>query len=146
MVSDMSDVPVNQLQGYQSWESQDGVTDPFEEHAGPFFFRKSDRGFYEAAFEAASHHCNAGGSVHGGLLMTFADYSMFMIAKDQLNGYGVTISFNSEFISAGYKDELIESRGEVVRETGSMIFVRGQIEAAGRILMNFSGIIKKVRR
>ncbi|MDE1173630.1 MAG: PaaI family thioesterase [Parvibaculaceae bacterium] len=138
----MSGIPVGRLEGYQSW---DGGTDPFEDHAGPFYFRKSPSGGYEAAFEAAPHHCNAHGSLHGGMLMTFADYSLFMIARDQINGFGVTISFNSEFIGTAGAGDFIEAKGDVVRETGSMVFVRGQIVTGARVLLNYSGIIKKVR-
>jgi hypothetical protein len=41
---------------------------------------------------------------------------------------------------------LIEARGDVVRAGGSMVFVRGLITTAGRPLLNFSAIVKKVRR
>ena len=46
--------------------------DPAEDHVGPFYFAKQgDKLSY--AFEAAQPHCNAHGTVHGGILMTFAD-------------------------------------------------------------------------
>ena len=56
--------------------------DPFEDHAGPFFFRKHEDGSVTCAFEAKPHHCNGGGFLHGGMLMTFADYSLFAIGSD----------------------------------------------------------------
>ena len=42
--------------------------------------------------------------------------------------------------------QLIECRGEVVRAGASLVFVRGVITTAGRPLLNFSSIIKKLRR
>jgi len=44
---------------------------------------------------------NQGGVVHGGCLMTFADFALFAIAAEELGegGYGLTEAFTSEFLS-----------------------------------------------
>jgi acyl-coenzyme A thioesterase PaaI-like protein len=121
--------------------------EPFEDHAGPFYARLEDAGRVVCAFRANKHHMNGGGFMHGGCLMTFADYSIFVIARQALEGHGsVTASMNCEFVDAGRDGELIECRGEVVRGGASLVFVRGQISAGGRVLLNFSSIIKKLRR
>ena len=58
---------------------------------------------------------NGSGFVHGGALMTFADYTIFVIAREALAGHGsVTVSTNSDFVDAGRAGQLIECRGEVV--------------------------------
>jgi uncharacterized protein (TIGR00369 family) len=121
--------------------------EPFEDHAGPFYVRLDENRRVVCAFRADKHHMNGGGFMHGGCLMTFADYSIFLIARDALAGHGsVTASMNSEFVDAGREGELIECRGEVVRAGASLVFVRGMITAGGRPLLNFSSIIKKLRR
>ncbi|HXQ11784.1 MAG TPA: PaaI family thioesterase [Caulobacteraceae bacterium] len=121
--------------------------EPFEDHAGPFYARLDDGGQVVCAFRADKHHMNGGGFMHGGCLMTFADYSIFVIARQVLEGHGsVTASMNCEFVDAGREGDLIECRGEVVRGGASLVFVRGQIAAGGRVLLNFSSIIKKLRR
>jgi uncharacterized protein (TIGR00369 family) len=121
--------------------------EPFEDHAGPFYSRLDDGGQVVCAFRAASQHMNGGGFMHGGCLMTFADYAIFIIAREALAGHGsVTASMNCEFVDAGREGELIECRGEVVRGGASLVFVRGQISADRRVLLNFSSIIKKLRR
>ncbi|MEQ9144444.1 MAG: PaaI family thioesterase [Parvibaculaceae bacterium] len=135
--------PTGRLSGYQSWE---GNVDPFEDHAGPYFFKKQDDGRVRCAFEAKAHHCNGGGFLHGGALMTFADFALFAIASDVLDGPGVTVSFNSEFISAVGAGNLIEATGEVVRNTRSMVFVRGQVICDDETLLNFSAIIKRIAK
>ncbi|HLK25489.1 MAG TPA: PaaI family thioesterase [Caulobacteraceae bacterium] len=121
--------------------------EPFEDHAGPFYVRLDENGRVVCAFRADKHHMNGGGFMHGGCLMTFADYSIFLIARDALTGHGsVTASMNCEFVDAGREGELIECRGEVVRAGASMVFVRGIISTGARPLLNFSSIIKKLRR
>jgi acyl-coenzyme A thioesterase PaaI-like protein len=144
----MSKIPSEKLAaaGFKGWDG----TDPFEDYAGPYFFRKSEDGKVISAFEAEPHHCNGGGFLHGGALMTFADYSLFAIATDVLNGPAVTVSFNAEFTAASAGKGVVYSRGDIVQNTGSMIFLRGQVftneEEGERILLNFSGIVKRVKR
>lgn len=142
----MSKTPSARLAGYQGWEG----TDPFEDHAGPYFYRRTETGEIRCAFEATPTHCNGGGFLHGGALMTFADYTLFAFATDILEGPCVTVSFSAEFTAAGRAGEVIEARGEVVQNTGSMVFLRGQVFTgegeAERILLNYSGIVKRVRR
>jgi acyl-coenzyme A thioesterase PaaI-like protein len=121
-------------------------TDPFELHAGPFYCRRTDAGTQLSAFRASREHLNMLESVHGGCLLAFADFSLFWIARDELAGIGaVTASLSSEFLDAAKEGELIESTGEVLRATGSMIFVRGLITSGSRSLLNFSAILKKTR-
>ncbi|MBU4136606.1 MAG: PaaI family thioesterase, partial [Alphaproteobacteria bacterium] len=55
------------------------------------------------------------------------------------------VSLDSTFIDGAYVGELVEATGEVVRAGKSLIFVRGQINAGERILMTFSGVIRKFR-
>jgi len=128
--------------GWMTWPDE-----PFEyEAAGPFYFRVDDKGPV-AAFRAQRKHMNAGGVVHGGCLMTFADLALFSIAQMSMEGaYGLTVAFTSEFLDGAREGEWIEARGEVLREGGSLVFVRGIVTSDGRPCLNFSGTIKKVRK
>ncbi|HVN01618.1 MAG TPA: PaaI family thioesterase [Caulobacteraceae bacterium] len=123
-------------------------TDPFENLTGPFYARRDPAsGEMVCAFRAERKHMNGGGAMHGGCMVTFADYAIFMIADKELEGVGsVTASLNAEFVDAAQEGEMIEARGQVVRAGGSMVFVRGLVSASGRPILNFSAIIKKIRR
>lgn len=55
----------------------------------------------------------------------------------------MTVSLDSTFIDGAYVGELVEATGEVVRAGKSLIFVRGQIHAGERVLMTYSGVIRK---
>jgi uncharacterized protein (TIGR00369 family) len=129
---------------WAGWRRPD--SDPFELHAGPFYCRRTADGTRLSAFRAARQHLNLFNTIHGGCLMAFADFALFWIAHDELQGAGaVTTSFNSEFLDAAKQGELIEATGEVLRSTGSMIFVRGVISTERRPLLSFSAILKKIR-
>ena len=119
--------------------------DPFELMAGPFYSRRGADGRWTSAFRAEAKHMNVDGFMHGGCLMTFADYALFSIAADAIAGtVAVTASLNSEFIDGARVGDLVEASGEVIRAGRSMVFARGLISAGGRPLLNFSGIIKKM--
>lgn len=130
--------------GWTTW-SQGG--DPYETLIGPFYFRSEIDGAARCVFEPKPHHCNGGGSIHGGCLMSFADFSLFAIAHNTLKGaHAVTLTFGSEFVGAGGLDGLVEAHGEVIRDTRTVTFVRGIVTQAARPLLSFSGTLKKIAR
>jgi uncharacterized protein (TIGR00369 family) len=125
--------------GWWTW-----TRDNYEVHNGPFWHRE-ENGSVRCVFRVEQKHINGGGAVHGGCLMTFADYCLFAIANTVLKeDRGVTLSFATEFIDAVYKGELVEGTGEVVRAGRSIIFMRGMLTAAGRPVLSFSGTVKRV--
>jgi uncharacterized protein (TIGR00369 family) len=127
---------------WAGWRLAD--TDPFELQAGPFYCRRSSDGARLCAFRATRNHLNCNNVVHGGCLMTFADFALFWIAYDELQSAGaVTVSFSSEFIDSAREGDLVEAAGEVLRSTRSMIFARGLISSGPRPLLSFSAILKK---
>ena len=126
--------------GYETDKGQD----PAEDHIGPFYYRR-DGADYEFAFLAGPQHANANNTLHGGVMMTFADYSLCMVATEgYANESCVTVSFSSEFIAAAEVGQLISCKAEVVRKTRSMVFVRGDIRAGEQILLNFSSVVKRL--
>lgn len=130
-----------EFKGWHTWKNES-----FEySFAGPFYFTQDALGV-KCAFRAGKQHLNGGGVVHGGCLMTFADFSLFAIAHEALDGaFGVTVSFSSEFLSGPKAGDLIEARGEVLRAGGSLIFVRGLLTVDGQTCLNYSATIKKIR-
>ena len=116
----------------------------FEGMVGPFYYRAREDGV-RCAFRAEPRHLNAGGRMHGGCLMTFADFALFSIAHNELKeNFAVTLSMTSEFLDPSRVGQWMEARGEVVRAGGKTIFVRGTITADGKPVFTFTGIIRKV--
>ena len=120
--------------------------DPVEDRAGPMYERDAD-GETRCAMEILPHHCNTGGIAHGGLMMTFADYATFAIARRAIGGPGgATVSMHHDFCAPARVGDLLEAQAEVVRETGSMVFMRGQLYVGNTTVLSFSTVIKKARR
>lgn len=128
--------------GWHHWEP----FDDFEEHAGPFYCR-SEGASILCGFRPDAKNRNGGGNIHGGALMTFADYAVFMLASG-IDGsiHGVTLTMNCEFIGAAEAGRLLTARGEVIREGFSIVFVRGIIDDDGRPVLSFSATIKKLAK
>jgi acyl-coenzyme A thioesterase PaaI-like protein len=111
---------------------------------GPTFMRRI-AGKVTAALLAQEHLGNDNlGIVHGGAMMTFADMAMGIGVGHALGGSSqfVTAQMAVQFVAAANVGELITCQPEVVRKTSSMAFVRGLIEAEGRVVASCDGIFK----
>jgi len=128
---------------WAGWNFWDGV-DPFEDQSGPYYWRLQADGAPLCAFRAERKHMNGAGFMHGGAIMTFADYCLFVIARDVLkDSRCVTATFNGEFVGSVQLGDLVECTGEVVKAGRSMVFIRGLITTGGEPVMSFSAVIKK---
>ena len=128
--------------GWKNW-----AHDAFETRAGPFYYREDEDGAAVCAFRAERRHMNGGGFMHGGCLMTFADFALFSIAEREMAGsWGVTVNLSGDFLEAVRAGQLVEARGEVTRGGGKTVFVRGLVTADGAPALSFTGIIRKVSR
>lgn len=130
---------------FAGWWSWSQGADPFETALGPFCFQL-ERGRARCAFAPRREHLNGSGAIHGGALMSFADFALFSIAHNVLAGgvRAVTLTCNCEFLSAGELGAWVEAEGEVLAETGSLIFARGLVTQASRPVLAFSGTLKKI--
>jgi acyl-coenzyme A thioesterase PaaI-like protein len=85
--------------------------------------------------------------MHGGCVMTFADFALFVIAREAIAGVAtVTATFNCELVGTARIGDLVECRGDVVKAGHSMVFVRGIISnasAGGEPIASFSSVLKK---
>lgn len=82
--------------------------------------------------------------MHGGCLLTLADTSLFIFALPLLKGAGVvTLQLDSQFVSRGRLGDAIYAEGGVVRAGASVIFVRGELKSEDRIILTYSGILKR---
>ena len=129
---------------FAGWSYWSG--DAFEAHSGPFFMRRDpDNGEYICAFRAEDRHMNGAGFMHGGCLLTFADFALFAFAMEDLGGdMGVTMNLSGDFLGAVQNGALVEARGEVTRGGGKTLFVRGLATADGEPALSFTGIVRKI--
>lgn len=131
---------------FAGWNTWSVGGDPYETTIGPFVFRV-EGARVRCAFEPRREHLNGGGTIHGGALMSFADFALFCIAHKELAGdKAVTLTCNSEFLKAGALGDIVEAEGEVLRSTRTLIFVRGLITQSSHPLLAFSGTLKKIEQ
>lgn len=120
--------------------------DPAEDHIGPFYCRLTENGV-ETLFRVQPHNCNSHGIAHGGVLMTFMDYTLCVAAVGDTGDKVVTVTCNNEFVAGAPAGTLLYGRGEVIRRGGSLVFTRGTITTAdGRVILNGSAVVKRLRR
>ncbi len=75
-------------------------------------------------------HANPAGSVHGGVLMAFADHGLSFLAWEAAERASVTtIQLNTHFLDAIHPGEFVELRGEVSHRTRGLVFVKGTVVA-----------------
>ncbi len=128
----------------EDYETDPGF-DPAEDHMGPFYWRKEGDD-YRCAFLAEQKNCNVNGFVHGGVLMSFADFALCIGATDHYNGESVTtVSFSADFMAAAEIGSIVECVPRVVRRTGSLAFVSGDLVSEGTVVMTASSVMKRLR-
>lgn len=124
---------------YRHWHG-----DKAEDFLGPFFFRIEGE-IIHTAFRVDAHHCNSHNSLHGGVMMSFADYTLCLAA----NGGGptgvATISCNNEFTAPAFQGDLVLGRSETIKRGRSLIFVRCELVVEDRVILMSSAVTKLLR-
>ena len=129
--------------------------DPFEDHVGPFYYRIAgdarEAGSVHCVLPTEARHGNYAGGVHGGAILTFADYALCLVAGRAADGgtnssFALTVSIAVEFLAAGRTGLPLESTGEPLQVTGRLAFARGTITQQGRTIALWSGVVRHVAR
>jgi uncharacterized protein (TIGR00369 family) len=121
---------------------QPRITNDFPYLVGPVLERLED-GHRAFAFMADARHVNDRGVVHGGMLVTFADQAFGELVLDSVDRrLCATIQLNTHFIAAVQVGDLVEARGEIVRGTRSLVFIRGYLMVGDRTVAAIDGIWK----
>ena len=91
----------------------------------------------------APKHLNRAGNLHGGMLMSLADQSMAVTARDATGSKRhATIELNTQFVGSVKPGEFVEARPEVVRPTKSVVFMAVKMFVGDRIVATANGIWK----
>jgi len=129
--------------------------DPFEDHVGPFYFKvegdASKAGSVHCVLPTQARHGNYVGGVHGGVILSFADYALCLVAGRAADGgtntsFAMTVSIAVEFLAAARVGLALEAAGEPLRVTGRLAFARGSISQEGETIALWSGVCRHVAR
>ncbi len=90
---------------------------------------------------------NVNDVIHGGAILGFIDVAMFA-GSSLLLGHGmeagVTVEMSNQFLAPGDPARPLDAVVEVVRETGRLVFARGQVVQDDDLIGSFSGILRKI--
>ena len=113
----------------------------FSEAAGPYWLRRDAKGPVVALWTEERHGNGHLGTVHGGVMMTFADIALGIAVVDAIGQpLCATSNLSYNFVGASRSGQLVTCRPETVRKTSSLVFVRGLILADDRTVGSVEGI------
>ncbi len=93
------------------------------------------------------HHTNLGDHIHGAATLGLIDIALFATmhtAGTGDAGPSVTVELSTQFVAAGDPDRPLDAVTEIVRETGRMLFLRGQCVQDDDVVASYSGIVRKM--
>ena len=93
-------------------------------------------------------HENLQGIIHGAVSLSLIDISLFTTMHTIGTGNAgpsVTLELSTQFVGGGDPKRPLDAVCEIVRETGSLVFVRGSVVQEEDVICAFSGIVKKMR-
>ena len=125
---------------YRHWNG-----DKAEDYLGPFFF-KVEGEVIHTAFRINKHHCNAHDSLHGGVMMAFADYTLCLSANGGAEESVATVSCNNEFTAPAFDGDLVLGRSEAVKRGRSLVFTRAELKVNNEIILVASAVIKLLKK
>lgn len=109
---------------------------------GPIWTKKDADDRRRFGFLAEQRHANLVGVVQGGMVMTFADRTLGMLAWEAAGAPLVTISYEHQFVGPGRIGSFIELEGEIVRATPGLIFMRGLVTSPSGLVASCQGTWK----
>jgi len=121
----------------------------FNHYIGPIYRLSVDSDGMGARFGfiAEQKHMNSAGSVHGGMLMAFADVAMSQttrlgVPRNTQPKAGGTVSLTADFVGPGRLGDLIEAKVRVTRRTRTIAFMSADIFCKDRPILVATGLWK----
>lgn len=125
------------------WQSS-ALHDPFEAHVGPLFERE-EAGERIFGLIVDERHVGAEGTVHEGMMLTFADAFLGSAAHRGADGKTcVTLSLQASFLKGAKPGDLVECRTKLERKTRAIIFVSGRFSVGDEDVMTATSLWKVI--
>ncbi len=118
----------------------------FSTRNGPIYEKVVDEQTVIRALRVEEIHLNSLKLIHGGMLMTFADSALARAVKHKTGQPCVTIKMNSEFMAPARQGDWIEAYVDIVRNTKSVVFVRGDLKVGTRTIFKADAIFHYIHR
>ena len=112
---------------------------------GPLYTRRTDDGL-QLGFRVEERHCNPMGICHGGMMATFCDMllpiSAHVLSKQIGRRFLPTINLQVDFLAASPLGAWVQGEAQLLRETRSLVFMQGLVQADGVSVARVSGIFR----
>ena len=131
--------------GWFSWIDLD--PDSFAGQTGKLIFRPDGPGKGIVRMFPEARHLNLGGSLHGGMVMSFIDMALFGGGRcaGMSRAHYVTLDLTTKFMGRGEAGRPLDAHVELVRQTRSLAFLQGIVRQDGAACYSFSGTLKRLR-
>ena len=131
--------------GWYSWVELD--PDSFAAQTGKMIFRPDGPGKAVVRMFPEKRHLNLGGSLHGGMVMSFIDMALFGGGRcaGMARAHYVTLDLTTKFLARGEAGKPLDAHVELVRQTRSLAFLQGVVRQDGAACYSFTGTLKKLR-
>ncbi|MCO5108586.1 MAG: PaaI family thioesterase [Burkholderiaceae bacterium] len=112
---------------------------------GPLYLRH-EGGRVQLGFRVESRHTNPMGICHGGMMASFCDMLLPLVAHRQVpdvaRRFLPTISLQIDYLAPSPAGAWVQGEAQVLRTTRSMVFAQGLVTADGVPVARASGIMK----
>lgn len=127
----------------EGWEVMNGTS--FSRYIGPFYYKPAGERV-RFCMRADSRHDNSHERAHGGVVMSFADEALGFAGRwTRQNVKMFTIEFDCRFLDGIYIGDIVEVEPEVIKSTGSLMFMRGDVVVGDRSVASCAGVWKVFR-
>lgn len=114
----------------------------FEDLIGPLYSRLVD-GVPRFGFRVGPGHVNGRNSVHGGMLIAFADLAWGKpLAVHGYDAGWATVRLTTDFIAPAPLGAWVESSSTIIGQDGDLFTVRGEVRTGEVMLLTGSAIYK----
>lgn len=143
--------PSAEFPGWNEWSLKERDAHRFNAMLQPILTRAEANGTATVRFIPAEQHSNISNFLHGGALLAFLDIAMFAGARTLeilTAAAAVTADIQVQFVAAGRIVLPVDARVEIVRNTRSLIFIRGTVTQGdgedATTIASFTGLLKKL--
>ena len=119
---------------------------PYTTHNGPYFHKVLEDGEFWHGLRVQHRHCNAFGSLHGGMMSAFADGLLATAVSRGTGRRGVTVRMICDLIGAVDTGAWLDGTARLVGEADDMAFAEAEAYAGGKLVFTASGVFRTFPR
>lgn len=139
--------PDPQHPGWHSWRLRDDTR--FNNAVMGDLLVRVEEGRCRLRMHTERRHSNLQDMIHGAVTLSLVDIALFAALRTLTGaapGPAVTLELSTQFIGAGRMGQPLDAVTQVLRETGRLVFLRGEVVQGDHLVAAFTGIVRKATR